>query len=305
MQKYLVTRDFDKNSKICLLTGATGFLGSNILRTLIGQNWQVFCTKRNSSKFDRIYDLKESVSWIDLDNSNLLHIFDRFKIDGIIHCATDYGHGQKDPMQIVDSNLILPLKLLHLASKNNVKFFLNTDTILPKNTNSYSLSKRQFYDWLETYSEKIMCINVGIEHFYGPSDDRTKFVSFILHSLLALPPPLTLPLTKGHQKRDFIYIDDVVNALIMIIDNAVNKNNKGLFDYQIGSGCAIEIREFVKLAKILTGNNTTRLDFGAIPLRHNEILDPKLDLSRIKSLGWSPKFSTREGLLNTIRSILI
>jgi CDP-paratose synthetase len=305
MQTKLVTRDPQKSSKICLLTGATGFLGSNILRTLIEQNWQVLCTKRKSSRFDRIYDLKESVIWIDLENYNLLHIFDKFKIDGVIHCATDYGHGQKDPLQIVDSNLILPLKLLHLSSKNNVQFFLNTDTILPKITNSYSLSKRQFYDWLQTYSEKIMCINVGIEHFYGPSDDPTKFTSFILHSLLASPPPLTLPLTEGHQKRDFIYIDDVVNALIMIIDNAISQNNRGLFDYQIGSGSAIEVREFVKLAKILTGNITTRLDFGAIPLRNNEILDPKLDLSRIKSLGWSPKFSTREGLLNTIRSILI
>ena len=70
----------------------------------------------------------------------------------------------------------MPLKLLELCEKYNVKTFINTDTILPKNISGYTLSKYQFYEWLEKFSEKITCINIKIEHFYGPGDNKSKFV---------------------------------------------------------------------------------------------------------------------------------
>jgi hypothetical protein len=60
---------------------------------------------------------------------------------------------------------------------NNVKTFINTDTILPKNISGYTLSKYQFYEWLEKFSEKITCINIKIEHYKDLTEDnKSRFL---------------------------------------------------------------------------------------------------------------------------------
>ena len=63
----------------------------------------------------------------------------------------------------------------------------------------------------------------------------------------------------------------------------------------------ITIREIVNLIKDLTDNKTTRANFGALPYRKNEIMEPKIDTSSIKQLGWQPKTSLVEGLRKTIQ----
>ena len=59
----------------------------------------------------------------------------------------------------------------------------------------------------DVFFENGLCINIGLEHFYGPNDDDSKFVSYIIHNLLNEVEKIDL--TKGKQKRYFIYIDDV------------------------------------------------------------------------------------------------
>jgi predicted glycosyltransferase involved in capsule biosynthesis len=71
----------------------------------------------------------------------------------------------------------MPLQLLELGKKTRVNCFINTDTILDKRVSYYSLSKNQFREWLELYAKEMICLNVALEHFYGPYDDNTKFVS--------------------------------------------------------------------------------------------------------------------------------
>jgi nucleoside-diphosphate-sugar epimerase len=108
------------------------------------------------------------------------------------------------------------------------------------------LSKKHFLDWLKSYSDGIGCFNVALEHFYGPGDDPTKFVTYLVHSLLR--GESALDLTEGLQKRDFIYIDDVIDAFISIINYSFSVGS-GFYEYEVGSGAPIEIREFVSLLK--------------------------------------------------------
>ena len=58
------------------------------------------------------------------------------------------------------------------------------DTILDKRINSYSLSKKQFLDWLDFFSEEIVCINILLEHFFGAFDSPSKFTTFIIKELI-------------------------------------------------------------------------------------------------------------------------
>jgi len=288
-----------KKIKTILLSGATGFLGSNLLKKLINANYDVVILKRSFSNTIRIDNYINKIKYYDIDKVGLEKCFLENSIDAFIHCATDYGRKDIDPLHIIDANLVIPLKLVEIGIKNNCTIFINTDSILDKGVNSYSLSKKQFLDWFKIYSDRSICINIVLEHFYGPFDDKSKFVSLIVSKLLQNVSQIDL--TEGQQKRDFIYIDDVVDAFFTILTN-ISKMNIGFHNYEIGSGQLITIKDVVKQIKELTGNKLTILNFGAIPYRANEIMEPKMDINPIKKLGWLPKTSILNGLLNTIKS---
>jgi CDP-paratose synthetase len=285
------------NARTILLTGGTGFLGSSLLRRFLDNNYKIILLKRTTSDVWRISELLENLTVYDVDITKPEDIFQKEKIDIIVHCATDYGRKVIDQIALLEANLILPLKLLQLGNKNSVSCFVNTDTILDKRISYYSLSKSQFKDWLKVYSPEMTCINVALEHFYGPNDDKSKFVTDIIHKILNNVERIDL--TKGEQKRDFIFIDDVVDSFMRICAQ-VKSLGKGYFNYEIGSTNAIEIREFVNLVKKQAGNDFTFLNFGALPYRDNELMESHVNISEMQKLGWRPCVTLEDGLRITI-----
>lgn len=286
-------------SRNFLMTGATGYLGSHLLRLLVEHGANVTCLKRSSSKLARVADLADKVAWVDVETFDAQVFFPAQRTDYILHCATDYGRKQVDPIRTIEANLILPLKLLHSGAANSVKGFINTDTILDKGVNNYSLSKKQFLDWLVVYSDRIVGVNMALEHFFGPGDDPSKFVTSTIQALLRKVP--SIDFTPGLQRRDFIYIDDVTGAFKVILEN-MPSFEKRLFRFEVGTGRPVEIRQFAHLAKQLTGNSTTLLNFGAIPYRSNEVMYSRVDTTGLESLGWAPQISLEDGLKKTIEN---
>jgi len=280
-----------------LLTGGTGFLGSNILRRLLGLGHELFCIKRETSSLERVKIFKHKIKWFNVETSDFDEIISSYKIEGIIHCATDYGRKQFNPIQTIETNLILPLKLLHAAANNNVLVFINTDTVLDKRVDTYSLSKRQFSEWLEKYSNDILTINVALEHFYGPFDNDSKFVTYVIRKMLGNED--SIDFTLGLQKRNFVYIEDVIDAFIVLLNN-INKLDNSFHNFEVGTEDSVTIKDFVGLVKKLCNNNTTDLNFGAINYRENEVMNTNTNTDKLKSLGWFPRFSLEDGLKNTI-----
>jgi CDP-paratose synthetase len=280
-----------------LLTGSTGFLGSHLLNKLVN-NHSVTCLKRTSSSLSRVNHLASKACWVDIESTDMHQLLLEKKIDYIIHCATDYGRKEVNPIETIEANLVLPLRLLHASSGTNVSAFINTDTILDKRINHYSLSKSQFVEWLRSYSKDYVVINLAIEHFYGPKDDVSKFASFII-SRLVNNEVNGIDLTEGLQKRDFIHIDDVTEAFIKIINN-IGSLEKNFYHFEVGSNQLISIRDFVELVKKLCNNTNTLLNFGVLPYRENEVMSTNVDTSFLKSLGWQVQFTLEEGLRDTI-----
>ena len=287
-----------------LLTGATGFLGSKVLHSIINDyssifnsNIDVTILKRSFSDCRRIESVLDRISVFDVDKMPIKDLFSIKSFDLIIHCATNYGRHHETRLNILESNLFLPLQLMELGLENGLKYFINTDTVLDKRVSEYSLSKNQFYDWLYSYHKKLTCINVKLEHFYGAFDNDSKFITKIVRELKN--GSMHIYLTSGEQKRDFIYIDDVVSAFQTIIRN-IEKMSIGMYNFEIGTGTTTSIKDVVMLIKRITGNNTTRLNFGALSYRENELMDVKLNLAPIKSLGWDSMVSLDNGLRELI-----
>jgi len=285
--------------KTVLLTGGTGFLGSSLLVKLLDRGYRIVVLARPHSSTTRLAGVLDRITIHRIGQCDLDDIFSKEKIDIIVHCATDYGRNQKDPTPLLEANLMLPLHLLQLGIKHKVPCFINTDTILDKRVNFYSLSKSQMKEWLRVFSGEITSINVALEHFYGPGDNDSKFVTYVIHRIV--DNDAEIDLTPGEQKRDFIYIDDVVSAFLCIIEQSETLE-KGFHHFEIGSGNSIEIRKFVTLVKELAENECSHLNFGALAYRENEVMDSEVDLSAIHRLGcWWPRFSLEEGLQMTIK----
>ncbi|MNQ96325.1 GDP-L-fucose synthase [compost metagenome] len=104
---------------------------------------------------------------------------------------------------------------------------------------------------------------------------------------------LPLNLTEGSQLRDFIYIDDLLNAFECIIeslDKLVQFEN-----IDVGSGKAITVREFVETVISVTYSNS-KVNFGAVPMRENELMYSCANTELLMSLNWNNKFSMDEAI---------
>jgi nucleoside-diphosphate-sugar epimerase len=281
------------------MTGATGFLGSKLLARLANDpgRYQVTVLKRSTSDTWRIADLLTDLASFDLDRTPIPDIFGATPFDTILHCATDYGRKPVPRSEMIEANLVLPLRLLETGVDHGVRTFISTDTMLDKNVSDYTLSKRQFREWLQNMSARMAGINMVIEHFYGPGDDATKFVASIVRSLL--DNEKTIPLTPGLQRRDFIYIDDVVDAFLCVL-REVEGGSTGYFEFEVGTGHSITIQEFVATAKDVCGNTGTCLEFGALQYRQNEPMEVRVDIAKLQALGWRANCSLREGLKQTL-----
>jgi len=222
--------------------------------------------------------------------------------DVVFHTACSYGRCGESQLQLLDANLRFGMVLLDalVRGKNRRCIFLNTGTALDPQVSAYALSKHQFSAWGRHIAEQpgslLQFVNVRLQHMYGPGDDRSKFTTHVLRVCQENQPQLDL--TAGEQARDFIFIDDVVEAYITLL--SARESLQKTENIDIGSGEAPSIRSFVELVRRLTGS-TTSLRFGALPYRHNEVMHCQADISRLKQFGWQPIFSLEAGLAKTIQ----
>lgn len=280
------------NRMTVLVTGATGFLGSKIVEKLIDMSINVVILKRETSDICRIAHLITKCKIYNIESVSFLKILKENNVKVIVHTAASYGRNNENIKAIIESNLTFPLELLKSAMEVGVPKFINTGTSLLPCVNEYSLSKNQFTQWLRFYQNNISIQDLVLEYFYGPGDDAWKFVTMIMNKFNINSP--SIDLTSGEQMRDFIFIDDVVSAYLILIQESIKSGEMQSFN--VGSSNPLSIKELVLLCKNISKNKNTKLNFGSIPQRDFEINYRKCDINDIAKLGWSPKTSLENGL---------
>lgn len=274
-------------------------MGSHLAKALLAVGYDVVALKRKSSSLHRVASIVHDIDFFDIEGLNFDQLFrDCGKVDAIIHTATCYGRNNESVSEIFASNTEFPLRLLDAGNRSGVGMFLNTDTILDKYLNLYALSKNQLLQWGKFFSmhEKIRFGNIRLEHFYGPDDDPTKFSAYVINSCVSNIPELKL--TKGEQKRDFIYIDDVVSAYMVLLEK-MDSFDSSFIEFDVGSGKSVSIREFVETVYRLSASKT-HLAFGALPYREGEVMQSEADISGLAALGWHCHYNIETGLKQVI-----
>jgi nucleoside-diphosphate-sugar epimerase len=114
-----------------------------------------------------------------------------------------------------------------------------------------------------------------------------------------------ISLTSGIQKRDFIYISDVVAAYDLVIQKRKRLPSWNVFD--VGTNVFTEVKEFVltiaeELEKLNKKEIVSRLKFGAIPYRDGDIMLPVLDNTKLVALGWKQEVAIADGIKKILKS---
>ncbi len=297
--------------KIVILSGATGFLGSHLLEAMVAHDYRVIAIKRTTSNTWRVEHLLKKVQWINADEQSLKDAFMDGPIDAVIHTACHYGRDGDLASAVVETNIFFALRLLEAAAKFKASVFLNTDSffnagsVIQGYMNYYALTKKHFVDWLHVFSKRIKIVNLRLQHIYGPKDDESKFVSWLFNTMLA--DISSIPLTKGEQQRDFIYIEDVVSAYLHLIELP---NNDSFVQYDVGTGKLSTVRLFVETMRSevetqLGVKIIPKLGFGEVPYREGELDAPVVDTKALIATGWFPKFDVSDGLAETIYADLL
>lgn len=281
--------------KIAVL-GSTGYLGQKIVRRLLEEGGhEICCVYRESADLTIYTDAKERLCFCKSDYQSLKdYLCKGDPVDCIVNTSCSYMRGGASPEEITESNLIFPLRALNQALENpNRKKplrYVSMGTGLPDNFNIYTFTKGELNQFGKFYAEsqKVQFINMELQNFYGPSEPENRFLPDCIHKLKRNQPVL---LTSGEQLRDFVFVEDVLDAVMLVIHH---EELPGYLDLPIGTGEAPSIREMVQYLKKLLGSES-QLQFGAVPSRPNEP-STWADLSVYHMLGGSIKYPWKQGL---------
>lgn len=270
-----------------IVTGASGFLGKRVALALAARGEDVALLARRASVLP---EGAWRVLRFDSPDEARRHV-EAVAPDVLIHMAAAQGRRGESAAAMVDANVTLGAAILEAMGSGTL--FINTGTTLPPEMNLYACTKRQFADLARMLADRGIgprVANTQLQMIYGPGDDPAKFVPMLaLHLARNVGPLVTTPAT---QRRDFIHIDDVVAAILTLVD--ARSQISPWQDVPIGVGVAVPLAHFIERAIAVSGFDQPWQ--RSLPLRAGEPPEMVADTSVLRSLGWRPRVALDDGI---------
>ena len=302
-----------------LITGGLGFVGSHLVDSLVKKNHKIMILTKTLSKKKNIKKSakKIQIEKIDLTNFQQLgKIIEKFKPNVIIHLAGNASHSKsfENPLKDIDSNAKTTLFMLEKIRKLNTqcKFILGSTFIvigkpkkLPVNENTpcnpttiYGTNRLSSEYFCKIYHEVYgLHTNIfRITNSYGPREQiipKKNAVNFLIYK--SFKKEEISIYNQGKFFRDFIYIDDVISGI-----NIILKNGKSGELYWISSGKRTWFYEFGDILEKTTG---CKVKYSETPVytKKVDVGNFVVSNSKLRKLGWSPKISVDVGVKKTLK----
>jgi UDP-glucuronate 4-epimerase len=312
---------------VTLITGCSGFIGFHLTKSILIKN--KFSKVIGIDNMNTYYDIKlkeeRKKNLLRLKNKNFVFfkidisnkkkldlIFKKYKISRIFHFAAQAGvrYSLNNPEQYLNSNIIGFFNLLECAKEFNVKkfFFASSSSVYGNvksksyfheeiNTNQpvsfYAATKKSNEVMAHSYSKIYNLKLVGLRFFtvYGPfgRPDMAyyKFTKKILNN-----QKIDM-YNNGNHIRDFTYIDDVVNS-ILLLDKNFKKINSKFEIFNIGASMPVSLKNFIK---IIESHLDKKAKINKIKFQKGDVIGTRASILKLKRItNYNPKINLSEGI---------
>lgn len=295
-----------------LVTGASGFIGANLFKTLAVVRDDVYAVVRRGKNWRLAAVPDENIIAADLnDFAATKNLVNSIGPQTVFDCVSYGAYSfENEAGLIYQTNIQSIVNFTGLLAKRTCAAFVHAgssseygancsgppeDSACEPNSH-YAVSKVAVASYLQ-YMGKYLnfpCANLRLYAVYGPYEDTSRLVPTLLHHALAGNLP---PFVDPHTSRDFIHVDDVCAAFI----RAATSMQPGLYgeSFNIGTGIKTTIADLAETTRRVFGVSA-EAKFGSMEGRAWDLPDWYADPSKaIAKLGWKPEIGLEQGLRST------
>jgi UDP-glucuronate 4-epimerase len=307
-----------------LITGVAGFIGMNTAIRFLNEGWEVigldnmndyYSVQLKNMRIDYIQNISRHTNndFILLEkdlNSSVWNSLIAFQIDAVIHLAAQAGvrYSITNPRAYLESNILGFQNVIEFVEKQSINCFVyaSSSSVYGKSSEQpfseseacnqpesyYAATKKCNELMAQSYSKTKGINSIGLRFFtvYGPWG-RPDMAPFLFADAAYKGEPIKV-FNHGNQKRDFTYIDDVVEGLFLMLQNF--EHIAGAEVLNIGFGAPTGLKEFISTIEIITerklSKNFVEAQVGDVDVTYASI--EKLGTK----IGFSPKTSLNEGI---------
>lgn len=291
--------------KRALVTGATGYVGSNLVRHLLTLGWDVHIIIRPNSSLKVLEDVLDAIKvhQHDATSHSMVDVLSKANPEIVFHLASLFlaQHKTEDLEALIGSNLLFSTQLVEAMAVTSVKYLINTGTSWQHYNNEdynpvnlYAATKQAFEDILAYYIEAhgMKVTTLALFDTYGPGDPRPKLISLLWKTAMTQQP---LEMSPGEQMIDLVHIADVMRAYTLAAE-ALQNQSEAHTHYGVSSGSPLRLIDLVAAFQQATQTNLP-ISFGGRPYRPREVMVPWTNYQTVP--GWQVQLSFDEGIQQT------
>jgi UDP-glucose 4-epimerase len=296
----------------CLVTGASGHLGSYLTRRLLDCGEEVSVIVRPESDLWRLEGVLDRIRLIRVDLRDIDEASEEIRLQSpetVFHCAwTGVTSDTRNRPEHLIENITSGLRLFQIAQSAGCRCWVGIgsqaeygrqseilrEDMIANPDSAYGVAKLCLGKLLQTLCEQTSVRYVWLRLLatYGPKDDLKHLVPSVIEKLLERSRP---SLTAGEQKWDYLYIEDAAEAIHRV---AGAPDAQGV--YNLASGEAHSVREIVSRLRDRI-DPSLPVGFGDIPYGPGPLLNLQADVTRLRNVtGWAPRTSLESGLQKTL-----
>ena len=292
-----------------LVTGANGFIGRNLVGRLLQRGADRVVAVRSGGR--RLTDIAPSLRIVECDLTDADRMAARIaaiRPAVVFHLAARVAAGAP-PSEIVQTNVVGTINLLNAVKGDFLRQFVYcgtgseygagsglSESAPLRPTNMYGATKAAGHLAAHCFrrTHDLPIVSVRPFTMYGPWEPPRRLIPFVCCSAL---DGLDIPLTPAEQERDFVFVDDAVDAFVRMAAVVASDEVEAV---NVCSGVPVKVRDVVTEIVAQSGGKG-RPQFGALPYRAGDARSECGDGSLARRvLGWSPQTSLKDGLRQTL-----
>ncbi len=295
----------------CFVTGASGYIGSYLVRRLLADGHTAAVLLRSGSNRAPLADFLPHVEVIEgnFDPVTYRDAVAAFAPEAVFHLGWNGTTApERNAPHQISENVRAALDLLETAHRCGTRIFLSTgsqaeygrvsgvigeDQPLKPET-GYGVAKAALSQLIPAYCQRAGMQSIWMRIFsvYGPGDLPIHMLPTLINGLLDRKRPA---LTAGGQQWDYLYIDDVVDAIATAV--TIPDLSGG---FNLASGRATNLRFIIESVRDLI-DPSLPVGLGELPYSHDQVMHLEGNIARIhEATGWQPRTSLEDGLQKTV-----